>query len=87
MACGHTRHSGSYPGPDDHTHLIKVFINCKLVHTCTLIVGVVRVWFTIFIRGIALFEYCIVAVQCSFCQKSFPYAADWLVNVINFSFT
>ena len=29
----------------------------------TRIVGVVRVWFTIFIGGIALFEYCIVAVQ------------------------
>ena len=43
--------------------LIKVFINCKLVHAHTRIVGVVRVWFTIFIGGIALFEYCIVAVQ------------------------
>ena len=62
VACD-PRHCGSYPGLDDHTHLIKVFINCKLVHTHTRIVGVVRVWFTIFIGGIALFEYCIVAVQ------------------------
>ena len=86
VACD-PRHCGSYPGLDDHTHLIKVFINCKLVHTCTRIVGVVRMWFTIFIGGIALFEYCIVAVQKLFCQKSFPYVAEWLVHVINFSFT
>ena len=49
-------HCGSYPGLDDHTHLIKVFINCKLVHTHTHThthnVGVVGVWFTIFIGGI-----------------------------------
>ena len=31
VACD-PRHCGSYPGLDDHTHLIKVFINCKLVH-------------------------------------------------------
>ena len=60
VACD-PRHCGSYPGLDDHTHLIKVFINCKLVHTHTYC-GF-RVWFTIFIGGIALFEYCIVAVQ------------------------
>ena len=42
---------------------LKYFINCKLVHMHTRIVGVVRVWFTIFIGGITLFEYCIVAVQ------------------------
>ena len=28
-------HCGSYPGLDGHTHLINVFINCKLVHTHT----------------------------------------------------
>ena len=49
-------------GLDDHTHLIKLFINVSY-YTRTRIVGVVRVWFTIFIGGIALFEYCIVAVQ------------------------
>ena len=27
VACDRTRHSGSYPGLDDHTHIIKVFIN------------------------------------------------------------
>ena len=59
VACD-PRHCGSYPGLADHTHLIKVFINCKLVHTRA---HVMWVWFTIFIGGIALFEYCIVAVQ------------------------
>ena len=43
------------------TSLTYSLIVSWYTHTC--IVGVVRVWFTIFIGGITLFEYCIVAVQ------------------------
>ena len=64
VACD-PHHCGSYPGLDDHTHLIKVFINCKLVYTPT--THVLWVWLGcglhFFFGGIALFEYCIVAIQ------------------------